>query len=328
MSFLDVSAWQSKISSTKGTRDKGLVFEPNTGDTYFIKFPMLRENRDYSMETWSEIIAYKVGTLLGFNVLRYDFALYKGRAGCISKNMVEDANMSLVEGESILMSYDPTYNPSDKASYSKYTFSFVEEALGKADLGAYVGDFIKILVFDAIIGNSDRHQSNWGFIQKITAKEERTKYRRGPFGRKAAITRKFHAEWSMSPIYDSGCCLGREFSEEQVMERLSSPSKFTAFISKGVAELRADSAPAKKQNHFDLLRYIMGTDKRKEDFVQGVISDVLIKYERKKVHEIIADIDADLPSDIRTHYGLSDNRKVFIERVIDTRIEELKKIRR
>ena len=108
MQFYDVSNWmESTIPSTKGTRDKLVLIKPQSEDAYFLKFPMIRGNRDYTPENWSEVIAFEVGTALGFNVLRYDLAVHNGKVGCISKNMVnQNRNESLVEGHSILSRFD------------------------------------------------------------------------------------------------------------------------------------------------------------------------------------------------------------------------------
>lgn len=326
MRFIDVSNWQSKISSTKGTRDKGVIYEPETGDIYFIKFPMIKENRDYSMETWSEIIAYEVGTALGFNVLRYDFAIKDNRAGCISKNMVGE-NESLVEGDSILTAYDPTYNPEDKKMYSRYTFQFVMDALRQQGLyDGYEKEFVRILIFDSIIGNSDRHQSNWGAIQKVEVKCKEEK-RKSLFGSKTiTIGIEIKKTMTMTPIYDSGCCLGREFNEEQIKSRLDDENRLASFIQKGYAELRGEDAPNVKKNHFELLRYICSLDDSWKTFIYGEINRVVSVYDENRVSAIINNIDNELPPDIRRSSGLSDIRKEFIIKVIDRRIKELKSL--
>lgn len=324
MRFIDVSTWQSKISSTKGTRDKGVIYEPKTGDIYFIKFPMIKENRDYSMETWSEIIAYEVGSALGFNVLRYDFAIKDNRAGCISKNMVGD-NESLVEGDSILTAYDSTYNPEDKKMYNKYTFQFVMSALRQHGLyDDYAKDFVRILIFDSIIGNSDRHQSNWGFIQKVEVKRKEMKGK-GLFSRKNT-TFEIQKTMTMTPIYDSGCCLGREFNEDQIKLRLDDENRLTSFIQKGYAELRGEDTPDTKKNHFELLRYICSLDDCWKRFIYGEIKRVISVYDKNHVSMIVTNIDKDLPPDVRRISGLSEIRKEFIIKIIDKRIEELKNL--
>lgn len=322
MRFIDVSDWQVKISSTKGTRDKGVLIDPETGNEYFIKFPMIRDNRDYSMETWSEIIAYEVGTMLGFNVLRYDFAIKDNRPGCISKNMISNKNEeSLVEGDSILTGYDPLYNPSDKGMYVKYTFPFVIEALKNLNLGQYIPEFLKMLIFDAIIGNSDRHQSNWGFILKVTLIKKRPRL---------SIRRQNTIEnsitYTMAPIYDSGCCLGREFDETQINDRLNDSARFNAFINKGYAELRIIKHPNKKVSHFELLNDICCQYPEWHDCIIKHINDVIKLYDLNKLESLIYSIDNPLPSCIKSIHGLSNCRKQFVIKVIDKRINELKKI--
>ncbi len=309
MKYIDISEWASKVSSTKGTRDKGVVFSPDDGEMYFIKFPMIREKRDYSMETWSEIIAYEVGTALGFNVLRYDFAVKDGRAGCISKNMVEEtSNSYLIEGDSILTAYDPTYDPEDKSMYNKYTFPFVMRAFDNLHLGQWKKDFVRILLFDAIIGNSDRHQSNWGFINHITKKDGHVV-----------------PEMTITPIYDSGCCLGREFSEEQVKERLADNNRLLSYVNKGLAELRPNSNSDKKVNHFDLLKSILENSEW-HDFLESEITKLAAAYKEETIKGIIEHIDDAIPSETREVLGMSDNRKELVARLIDIRITKINEL--
>ncbi len=322
MKYYDVSNWRcdSGTSNTKGSRDKIILFEPNTDNEYFMKFPMKKGDRNYSMETWSEILAFEIGTFLGFNVLRYDFGMNNGRPGCISKNMVHKGDFeSLIEGDSILMAYDPTYNPKEKKSYNKYTFSFVMKALKAQKLERYSKDFVRILIFDAIIGNSDRHQSNWGFIQR----KEKPK----SFFKPRSWFSKNNPPIEMSPIYDSGCCLGREFGEEQIKERLDDINKFYSFIHKGYAELRTDKESTKKISHFKLLQSICNI-KDWNLFVLNEITKIADVYTKGKTNigEIISNIDSPLPDKIRTDFGMSEQRKQFIIKVIDSRINELKKI--
>lgn len=308
MKFIDVSDWETAEFSTKGTRDKGTVVSPKDNCYYFIKFPMQRMNRDYSMETWSEIIVYEIGKLLGFNVLEYNFALRNGRAGCISKNMVDPANEYLIEGDSILTGYDNSYSPEDKSMYNKYTFSFVMSALDYWGLKKCQSDFIKMLVLDTVFGNSDRHQSNWAFIQHFDKENNKIKMER-----------------HFSPIYDSGCCLGREFNEEQILIRLTDSNKFAKYINNGVAELRIDNEPDVKKSHYELLSFILEQPQWTK-YLRKIIEEVITNYDKQKVIEILSSIDSPLPIDVRQRYGISDCRKTFIAKVIDTRINRLKEL--
>lgn len=318
MPFHHVSDWcEASAQSTKGTRDKLILANPDTGDLYFLKFPMVKPGRDYTPETWSEIIAYQIGTALGFNVLKYELAEHNGRIGCISKNMiVPDRNETLIEGHSILSSFAPDYDPSDKDNYKRYSFSFVRDALIAFQARDYINEFIRILLFDAIIGNSDRHQSNWGIIQTIEI-------------RKSGWLKQIEKRTTVNrpaPIYDSGCCLGREFSEEQIIQHLNKQSKFDKYIRNGLAELRIETG-ADRTSHDRLIQYIRHTNCGEWSlFIESEIKKVITLYDQKEIKEIITNIDCDLPDNIEEKYRMSLPRKEFVFKLIDTRVNNLKNL--
>lgn len=317
MEFYDVTEWQSALDAPKGTRSKEILINPGNHEKYFLKFPLKKENRDYSPETWSEIIAYEVGFKLGFNVLRYDLAIRNSRLGCISRNMISSDEEELIEGDNILHSYDNFYDPNDKRQYNKYTVNFVTNAIEKFAGKKWVDKFLEVLVFDAIIGNSDRHQSNWGFIRSI-------KYFTLPkflkfLNKNPIIMQKIY----FSPIYDSGCSLGRELSDEQIRLKLNDRNSFNSFIRKGKAELRSDISPNKKLNHIELLDYICKENRHWKHVILKVIKRVKKKYSKEKLAKMISNLDTTIPEDVRYIDNLSEDRKNFIIQLLDHRINNL-----
>lgn len=52
-----------------------------------------------------------------------------------------------------------------------YTFQFISKALSEFSLENYIKNIIEIIVFDSIIGNSDRHQENWGILSTYVQDE-------------------------------------------------------------------------------------------------------------------------------------------------------------
>lgn len=341
--FYDITEWNDKpFLNTKGTRNKCVVSNPADDSVYFFKTSMLKEGKDYKPEFWSEIISSEVGRLLGFNVLEYNIAKHGNEVGCISKSMNTEEEC-LTEGVSILTGYDNTYEPEDKDSYSTYTFHFIKSAIESFNFDGHVADIIKTIIFDSIIGNSDRHQENWGFItpyneteltneeatQLFSKLKDRFKQIRDFFTKNGDVNpggnvkmKILKMEGEYSPIYDSGCCLAREKSEEAVEQMLNNKTMLDSFINRGKSEIRWGDNGV-KLNHFDLIKNIRGEF---QEIVDDIINNVISLYDENKIREIVFYIDKELPNDIRDRYGLSSARKELICRLINERFLKLKSI--
>ena len=167
--YYDISNWHEKPwFQTGGTRNKMVVENPATHKVYFFKTSLKKEKKDYKYEFWSEIIASEIGSMYGFDMLRYDVAFTGEEIGCISESMVTEGVNKLTEGISYLTGYETKYNPKLKESKKQYTFQFICEALEGFNLNKYIENIIQIIIFDSIVGNGDRHQENWGVITKYT----------------------------------------------------------------------------------------------------------------------------------------------------------------
>lgn len=340
--FYDITEWNEKpFFNTKGTRNKCVVSNPENDSVYFFKTSMLKEGKDYKSEFWSEIVASKIGRFLGFNVLDYNIAKNGDEVGCISKSMNNEEEC-LTEGVSILTGYDNTYEPENKNSYSFYTFHFIKSAIDSFNFSQYINDIIKTIIFDSIIGNSDRHQENWGFITPYKETEINTQQANILFNKlknkfktiKEAL-KKIDAdsnsvfkvkilkmEGVYAPIYDSGCCLGREKTEDAVKQMLNDKIMLDSFINRGKSEIRWGEK-GDKLNHFELVRNI-----REEfpDIVNEAINNIISLYDENKIRDIVFNIDKELPRELQEDYGLSSNRKELIFKLINERFLRLKNI--
>jgi hypothetical protein len=209
-------------------------------------------------------------------------------------------------------------------------------------------EIIKIMIFDALIGNSDRHQENWGiitdykkFFSEIESQIEKSKTWYGRLALKykdftvkairikhfdklnkgknqsaytlyaqSLISNKF------SPIYDSGCCLGRENDEEKVIEYLKDETKLSKYISKGKSEIRFTEGP--KPSHQEVLHFLL---KEHPKLFLGIQSRIRKIFNENILRQIVYNIDANLPEELKEH-KLSYNRKELMIKLITLRTRD------
>lgn len=352
--FTDISDWYLQVHlNTGGSRSKKIAINPATNDEFFFKGSKITPQDEirYPMEFWSEIASSKIGQYLGFNILDYNIAYRSDqtqKVGCISKSMVKYSENRLTEGKSYLVGYDTYYNP--KKDKKNYTFQFICKSLEYFKLSVYIPNLVETLVFDAIVSNSDRHQENWGIINKFYETKEIEIFKKiiGKFPKiglrlvkyilknltfikqdtfKMFIGRiylKFGAELALhefSPIYDSGCCLGREKDEAAIKVLLGNDSALQKYIKQGVAEVYWEGND-KKLNHFELIKHLQ---KEYVSIINDTIGRIQKKYNEGDIRILIFNLDKNLPSNL-AEYKLPDLRKELMVKLITLRVQKLNEL--
>jgi hypothetical protein len=347
--FYDITTWSTKEwFQTGGTRNKLIVVNPSNNSDYYFKCSLKREVIDYKYEFWSEIIASEVGHFLGFDILKYDIAYNGKEVGCISESMTKEGINKLSEGKQYLTAFRPTYNPELKSSKKEYNFQFIKNSLKFAGLNQFINNIIQTIIFDAIIGNSDRHQENWGIITKLSNSSTQTLIDKILFTRQTLIDkflstnysnaaiyllddpisfarklrlflkRSIHLESldSFSKIYDSGSSLGREIPDSNIILMLKNPYLIENYIKKGKSEIHWES---NKCNHMELLAKVCVEHKRE---VKRVLKRVEKRYNKQNIEDIVNNIDLHLPKEL-IYYKLLDERKNLIIKLITLRVDLL-----
>lgn len=350
--FTDISTWDKKpYSSTGGTRAKKIYLR--TGDDMYFFFKGSKELEDgslrYPLEYWSEIASSKIGQWLGFNMLDYNIGYdesSKQQIGCLSKTMLEDHEDSLSEGIEYLRGFKPRYMP--EKDKDDYTFKFIQKALEKFGLESHLESFVEMLIFDALIGNSDRHQENWGFISYYSDKVRelesklqedntfweklRIKFSKWVVNttkdiRKAEMSTKnkpsntslisqiIFTDIKFSPIYDSGCCLGRELEDEKIDHCLTNYQALEKYILKGKGEVRFKIG--KKPKHFELLKEL---NPLYPEIFEKVKKRIQENFSEEKLKQLVRNLDTNLPEALN-HFKLPENRKQFMIKSIDLRVK-------
>jgi hypothetical protein len=351
--YTEITFWQKNVHySTGGTRSKYIALHPDeNNEEYFFKGS--KETPDgeirYPTEFWSEIVSSKIGQLLGFKMLDYNIAYdkkHKQKIGCLSKSMILHSENKLTEGISYLTGFNSKYNPEkDKKSY---TFQFINNALVDFDLGKYVENIIEIIIFDSIVGNSDRHQENWGIIMfyhkaieeinKELSNEKLSFWDKSDMKLRKVLNQlfilhnkedikisksnlKLHSDntpHQFAPIYDSGCCLGREYEEDKVKKMINDSQMLNAYINKGKSEIHWEGF-GEKSKHFELVSLLLENYPKQTETYINRVKD---KFDKQKIKEIIENIDSNLPKEL-INFKLSNSRKELMYKLVTLRIEKL-----
>lgn len=238
---IDVTSWPidpEHATYPEGAREKRAIFPPDS-----LPFPFLKPGRRYLFKLsddrypeqfWAEIVAYHVGDMLGVSVPPA-YAAYdgqKGDCGAIIEWFFVDGEHVFVAGGNFLQRLMPEYDRKRGTHHSWFLINRVCRRLSKsnvlqADWQRYWG---RVLVFDVLIGNTDRHQDNWGFLIAQAPAEHPV---------------------TLCPAFDNGTSLGMERHLEHV--RAWDDARVETFIGKGNHHMKWQSDDGKRGNHFGLL---------------------------------------------------------------------------
>ena len=329
----EISDWliQDWNKPPKGSRAQSIFENPETGDLFYFK-----QSKDtFPSEIWSEIIASKIGQMVKFNVLNYDPATYNDKLGCLSKSMNNKLEgETLYHGVDILNDYLETFEISDKPIYS---FQDLQQLCAQNQIFEhFIGDFIEIILLDALIGNTDRHTENWAFIQKLKIEAEiRNKKDTQNVLFKASkiisnvlkflVTRKIKlnsgliikSEYFFSPIYDSGSCLGREIAEKDIRNFIKDTVRINTYIKRGKSEILWQD---KRLNFFEIAENVY---KELPNLVKSKAEKIFNEISVEKIGDLVQNADSCfLGKTIETH--LSQERKDLIQTLLIARLELLK----
>lgn len=127
----------------------------------------------YPIESVTEHLLNRLGVVFGIVMAQSGLAVINDQLRFLSRYFLHPEKETLVHGAEIFAGYleDLAFVESVESanlSRSFFTLQFVEKAVEKAfpvEKDQIMHDLVKLLLFDAMVGNNDRHFFNWAVVQ-------------------------------------------------------------------------------------------------------------------------------------------------------------------
>lgn len=180
------------------------------GKYYLLKFPNnAKQNQEasYSNNIYSEYLGCHIFNSIGILAQKTFLGIYKQQDGKV-KNVCacEDftgKDFRLVEFQNLKNSFPETPSSSNgRTTELNEILEVIENHMDITDNEELKKQFWDIFIIDALIGNYDRHNGNWGILVNDNTQEVK-----------------------MAPVYDCGSCLCSQLTDEQMKEILKSKTE-------------------------------------------------------------------------------------------------------
>ena len=300
---IDTTAWQRDEEypiHPVGSREKQIVICPNPAPYDFLipthRYLLKFSNPRAPSQFLSEVMAYRVGTLLSVPVPptfpafdRNDrsaaalIEFFLGRPG--------ESPWELVHGGDYCERYFPGFERSRGRDHTLDRLIQIMESESRRGLAEdYVAHWSKVFLFDATIGNTDRHQDNWGLLWTTV-------------GEQPARTAK------LTPAFDNGTSLGYELSEEGVTSHLD-VARLAKYVARGRHHIRQHPGDPKGFGHFGLIQEWLRRFPESRPAMAAALAGSTLDKVRQAIDPLVQ---------IEAPIGLSENRLCFVLKLIEWR---------
>lgn len=205
--------------NTKGSRQKKIIVTTRTLEHGFFKY----EKYPLCSEACSEKLACEIAKKLGIPTANIEFAKDKdGTIGIISFLFIDFMGRHTDAKDFFNAKEFERKKICRISSIKNFLDNFGDEEFNK---------FLDIMVFDALVGETDRHEENWGLTKK-------------------------GAKYSLSPLYDSSCNLLREFKDLKISEPFYNKEKDLSEYARKSKTCIFKEDLSGRYKHFELIEYL------------------------------------------------------------------------
>jgi hypothetical protein len=239
---LNFDSWQVYDGAAEGSgRSEKVWLVSETGDIGLFKYPKIdpTDQRE-TTEHISEHLAYRLGLILKISTAKVDIGIREGRIGSMSY-LVSEANEALIEGIDFMSRVYPQYNADTMQDEESGTYYCIEHIFNSVPGVVPNRIWIEMMLFDYLIGNADRHQSNWALLMRISSRDPIT------------------VQIRQCPLYDNGssiCCYVNESQVETYSDK--DIRRFEALVdSKSKSMIRIDGSKKARPRHREVIQYLI-----------------------------------------------------------------------
>ncbi len=234
-----------------GRGKKTWLINKETGQIGLFKYPKVHSDGEtLTTEYISEHLAYQIGKLINIETAVIDIGYYNNDLGCISYDIINDhENSFIIEGDVFLSNKYPLYDKESFCNQEDNRHYNIDQIIGSAPIADCLPIY-KMLIFDFIIDNSDRHHNNYAFIKN-----------------------EIINEYAFCPLYDNGsslCCritddeASKYIGKDKLRLRSLTDTKSKSFIS-------IDGSKVRSNTHTQMVQYIFSKNKEVKVFADNVI---------------------------------------------------------
>ena len=242
--IINFDSWNVYDGASEGSgRSEKIWLISDSGEIGLFKYPKIDpQDQKETTEHISEHLAHQLGNILKVPTAKVDIGTRDGRIGSMSY-LVTKKNEALVEGIDFMSGEYPAYNSETMRDEESGLYYCLEHIFNSAPSVVPQRIWIEMMLFDFLIGNRDRHQSNWALLMKIVSKEETS------------------IQIRRCPLYDNGSSLCCYINEGQLEQYLGNDiRRFESLVdSKSKSIIRIDGRKKTKPRHRDVVEYLVKT---------------------------------------------------------------------
>ena len=269
--MIDFTKSIEKLNNYKGSEKKKTLLYENK--RYLVKFPdPVREknkNISYINNAFSEYIGSNIFKIVGFDTQNTILGVYKyadkDKIVCACEDFT-DENHTLFEFENLALSSNP-----DKKIETEISdiMEVIDENSSLIDSKTIKEKFWDMFIIDSLIGNTDRHNGNWGFLYD-----------------------KENNKFDFSPIFDCGSCLNPMMDDSDMIKLDENELK----------NLSVNCYSCLKEDN-KKINYISYIKSKKNNECTSALKRVFYRIDIDKINEFIKNIDC--MSDIRKSFYIN-----------------------